>query len=348
MVKGYNDMSSPTPPAPWPPGSFRAPALTEMPGVSGVSDPPEISVGKQPTIQLDYDGRGMPLPYSVAGQPWEEQLADDNEFTVPMPSLKRPSVFSMAERGWQGAAQRSGRFGGREWVSLLLGIGAFVVVVSVLVAVVLAQALSAGGASSHSNTQASLPAQSHVQLSPTATTAPTPTVTVAPPSIVTTFVTLDTSTQGSWQGVYGAVGYAVVADTQQLPSTIQVTPNGASEFTWAASTTDPRAVQKPSNPADRVAACWYSNSSFTIDVNITDGQTYQMALYLLDWDQQSRVEAVSVLDPTTGAVLDTHNVAAFADGQYLVWNVRGHVTLQITNQAGSINAVVGGIFFASV
>ena len=177
-----------------------------------------------------------------------------------------------------------------------------------------------------------------------ATLAPSPT---APPSTNSAvFVATDTTTLGSWQDVYGAAGYVIAPDTQQLPDALQVAPDNASQFTWADSTSDPRGLQKADLSADRIAACWYSPISFTIDVNITDGQIYQLALYLVDWDQLNRAERVDVLDPDSNTLLDGRNVTAFGSGVYLVWKVRGHITLQITNDPGSTNAVVSGLFFA--
>lgn len=186
-----------------------------------------------------------------------------------------------------------------------------------------------------------------------ATATPLPTITPTPspaaPATTVTFAALDTNTQGNWQGTYGSAGYVLAGDdTQQLPSSIQVTPSGAAPYTWAASTDDDRALVKPENTDDRIAACWYAPTSFTIDVNITDGQTYQLALYALDWDQQNRVETISIVDPSTGAALDTRPVSDFGNGEYLVWQVRGHVTIQVINAADSLNAVVSGLFFAPV
>ncbi|HZY83286.1 MAG TPA: hypothetical protein VFE78_00535, partial [Gemmataceae bacterium] len=122
---------------------------------------------------------------------------------------------------------------------------------------------------------------------------------------------------------------------------------GNSQYTWAASTADPRALQKPAAPADRIAAAWYSTSSFTVDVNITDGATHQVALYLLDWDGIGRSEQVDVLDGTTGKVLDTRTVNGFFGGEYLVWDVSGDVAFRLTRQAGN-NAVLSGLFFDPV
>lgn len=220
------------------------------------------------------------------------------------------------------------------------------------------------------------PSAAHQTFAPTATVVPTatiaPTTTLAPtatasasatpsvtPSVTATatgspgpsvstasFATADTSTQGSWQGVYGGAGYSVVADAQQLPSAIQLAASGASVRTWQSSTGDSRALQKPGFPLDRIAACWYSTGTFTLDLNITDGKTYQVALYLLDWDQLGRIETVSLVDPSSGTTLDSRNLSDFSNGEYLVWTVSGHVTIQIANGSNSPDAVVSGLFLA--
>ena len=94
----------------------------------------------------------------------------------------------------------------------------------------------------------------------------------------------------------------------------------------------------------RIAACWFSGSSFNVDVNLTDQGSHRVALYLLDWDSNARVTRVDVLDAATQQVLDTRTVAGFTGGQHLVWNVQGHVVFRFTN-AGGPNAVLSGIFF---
>ena len=81
-----------------------------------------------------------------------------------------------------------------------------------------------------------------------------------------------------------------------------------------------------------------------MDVNLTDGQTHNLELYLLDWDSNSRVEQVQVSDATTGAVLDTQSVSSFHSGVYLDYAVSGHVSISFTTQAGA-NAVLSGLFF---
>ena len=90
------------------------------------------------------------------------------------------------------------------------------------------------------------------------------TVTLAP--VVTTglaaFVGLDTTIQGNWKGVYGANGYNIINDTVAYPSYVTVTPSGVNATTWVGSSTDVRALLKAASSTDRIAATWYTSSSF--------------------------------------------------------------------------------------
>jgi hypothetical protein len=172
---------------------------------------------------------------------------------------------------------------------------------------------------------------------------------VGNPTAVAGFVKVDTTTQGTWTSACGADGYNVSQDsTVKTPSYAQVGFSNQSNYTWASSTTDVRALQKPENLSDRIAGTWYTNgvSNFTIDVNLTDGNTHQVALYALDWDSTSRAETIKVLDAGTGTVLDTRVLSAgsFHNGEYLVWNIKGHVKFEV-DYNGGYNAVISGIFF---
>ncbi|MGD0302075.1 MAG: SBBP repeat-containing protein, partial [Bryobacteraceae bacterium] len=165
--------------------------------------------------------------------------------------------------------------------------------------------------------------------------------TVVTSNSAATFVKLDTTTQGSWVGTYGANGYIVIGDLTLNPSYVTPTESGETQAVWAASTSDVRALQKASNPASRIAGLWYTYSSFTVSLNITDGKTHQVALYCLDWDTTARRQTVQVLDGN-GNVLNTQSLtSSFNGGVYLVWNVSGNVQLRVTLTAGA-NAVATG------
>jgi hypothetical protein len=157
------------------------------------------------------------------------------------------------------------------------------------------------------------------------------------------FISQDSSTQGSWHGVYGADGYWISQDSQSQPKYGTAAVENQRNYTWASSTSDPRALQTGSG-SGRIASTWYSTSTFSLTVNVTDGNPHQVALYLLDWDSKNRAETVQVVDAASGIVLDTRPVSNFSGGVYLLWNVWGSVVFNVTDISGP-NSVVSGLFF---
>jgi hypothetical protein len=171
--------------------------------------------------------------------------------------------------------------------------------------------------------------------------------TVAPAGSNASFVQTDTTTQGSWRNAYGADGYDIATDTSfgnpKLPSYATLGITGASTWTWAASTTDVRALQNSAN-IGQIAAAWYSSTSMSFNLNLNDGQSHEVSLYAVDWDNKGRSELVQIIDPTTGKVLDTEAIGQFQGGAYLTWNLTGNLVIKVTS-VGAANAVVSGLFF---
>ena len=165
----------------------------------------------------------------------------------------------------------------------------------------------------------------------------------APAGNSATFVRTDTTTRGTWKGVYGAAGHVLAGETAAPPQWAAVTPPAASTWVWAGSTTDTRALQRPAG-SDRSAVCWYGTGSYLFDLNLADGALHEVALYLIDFDNYARTQRVEVLDAVTNAVLDSRDVSAFSGGQYLLWRLSGRVRIRITH-TGGINAVASGLFF---
>ncbi len=160
-----------------------------------------------------------------------------------------------------------------------------------------------------------------------------------------TYTGLDTTTQGTWTGKYGSNGELIANDLNDPPSFATVSFTADSLYTWAASTTDVRALQTSSGASTRTATCYFSHatSSFTINLNLTDGNTHRIALYLVDWDSTVRTQTISILDANSQAVLSTQAYSGFHNGEYAIWNIKGNVLIQVTHTGGA-NAVVSGIF----
>ena len=116
---------------------------------------------------------------------------------------------------------------------------------------------------------------------------------------------------------------------------------------------------------------WYSLTTFTVDIAITDGLPHKLSIYLgracsarrcrsksvvtqlsapngYIWDHTTRRQTITVQDANTGVVLDTQSLSSsFNGGLYLSWTITGHVKLVFTNIGASPNAVVSGLFFDS-
>jgi hypothetical protein len=173
--------------------------------------------------------------------------------------------------------------------------------------------------------------------------AATLTVTVAGATAGAVFLSTDGTTRGAWSGKYGTQGSSITSLTSNLPSYAQVVFTGASAWNNGASS-DPAALQTGTGG---IMSCWYGATQFSIDLNLTDGATHQVALYVVDWLTGGRAETITVTDAATAALLNSQSVTSFVTGQYLVWNVQGHVKITITRSAGP-NAVLSGIFLDPV
>ena len=164
-----------------------------------------------------------------------------------------------------------------------------------------------------------------------------------------TFVKTDTTTQGNWIGTYGADGYDLVGGPSSVPSYVtSLTASRNSTYVWSADTTDVRGLENPSSPSpstNRIAAAWYSSTSFTVTIGLTGGP-HDIALYAVDWDKGGRREKITISDAATGSVMDTETLSSFSGGVYEVWTISGHVKITITNLAGP-NAVLSGLFFGT-
>ena len=166
-----------------------------------------------------------------------------------------------------------------------------------------------------------------------------------------TFVEADDTTQGNWKGVYGADGYNIFEDEVNDPSYAVVSPSGNTPYTELdhalTSSPDVHWLQKAATGStERNFSSWFSETDFTLDINLTDGQEHRVALYCLDWDDDKRAQRLEVFDAGSNDLLDRQDVDKFSAGRYLVWRLKGHVRIKVSHKGPPhSNAVVSGLFF---
>ena len=96
--------------------------------------------------------------------------------------------------------------------------------------------------------------------------------------------------------MYGGEGAVVINDSSTVPAGASVNPSGNSLYTWTSISSDPRALQRAAS--GRIAAVWYAEAHFDIEVSMADANARQFALYCLDWDSGGlRGQRVDVYDP---------------------------------------------------
>lgn len=159
------------------------------------------------------------------------------------------------------------------------------------------------------------------------------------------FVRADAATSGNWIGAYGSQGQFVQGDTANFPLFVHVgLANGYENLVYS-TTTDPAALQRLSNPADRIVNHIATSDIMALDLNFVDGQAHRTSFYMTDADRRGRAQVVQLFDAETGRLLDARSISRFQNGQYLTYDLSGHVQLRIVNINPRSTAVLDGIFF---
>ena len=73
---------------------------------------------------------------------------------------------------------------------------------------------------------------------------------------------------------------------------------------------------------------------FNISLNLTAGQSHEVSLYAVDWDNRGRSERIDVLDAASGRSLNSETLSSFSGGEYLSWTLSGNVKLEIHAAGG--------------
>jgi hypothetical protein len=163
------------------------------------------------------------------------------------------------------------------------------------------------------------------------------------------FVGTDTTTQGTWLTVFGALGYykmetAAKTLVSSLPSGLTVTVTGATTTASATGTTDVRDLLRVDGTT-RDTVIWFSTTNFTLRVTPSDSITRRLRTYLLDRAAGSRVQTIDVKDHGTGTTLDTRTASGFSTGVWYAWDVSGDIDIVFTFVSGTAtNAVSSGLF----
>ena len=154
----------------------------------------------------------------------------------------------------------------------------------------------------------------------------------------------NTTTRGTWPGVYGSRGWVVAGEGASASSAVAISPVNGTLGIWANPSTSLRALRKTPPSLYRIAAGWEGASQVTVEINAKDSNPVQVAAYFLDWQTTPRSQTIEFLD-IAGTVLSQSTVSAFQNGVYGVWTITGRVRLRITEGTPGRGVTLSGIFF---
>ena len=168
------------------------------------------------------------------------------------------------------------------------------------------------------------------------------------------FTHYDMTTEGNWKGVYGQEGYDIVGDTSSFPSHLKYVPTAFDTnktpsfgnspylppltFIYPVAPTSTEYLLKATSN-ERVDAYWRVGQA-EIDLNLTDGQEHQVALYFL---RRGSYQGIIEIQDINGKLLDRRTYySSTTEGRYAVWKVSGHVRMLLSADTGVVPMV--GLF----
>ena len=155
-----------------------------------------------------------------------------------------------------------------------------------------------------------------------------------------TYLGVDTTTSGNWIGQYGSEGYIIPNSSTDLPNYVQlrVTADIANN-----TCSDSRCLETE----DRLSRTWNSwqASTFTIDINISDGKKHKISLYAYDSFHSGDIQNFTIKAANSSAILSSQDLSSFFNGVYQIWEISGHVTIVVRGTTPPIPAIINGLFF---
>jgi uncharacterized protein (TIGR03790 family) len=86
-------------------------------------------------------------------------------------------------------------------------------------------------------------------------------------------------------------------------------------------------------------------STFTLDINLSDGKTHKISLYAYDSLHTGDIQNFTIKAANGGAILASQDLSSFFNGVYQIWEISGHVTIVVRGTTSPIPAIINGLFF---
>jgi hypothetical protein len=167
------------------------------------------------------------------------------------------------------------------------------------------------------------------------------------------FLRTDTSTKGSWAGVYGQEGFILLQyfygrDLQFIPDYVYKVTYGnmkGHQFSSWNSSTVSSLNPNPISSQKKYLGGLETESTDSIELYVNDKQRRQLALYFCDFDKKHRKQDIEILDLSGNSIVPQKQLANFEKGEWLLYNFSGNIRIRMTNQNKQTTAVISALLF---
>jgi hypothetical protein len=158
----------------------------------------------------------------------------------------------------------------------------------------------------------------------------------------------DRETKGDWIGKYGAEGYILPAIATNLPAYVTFTgERWLFVYGLDFSDDEPETLLYP-DAQHRFLMSWFNKNRVPMKLSLrfNDSRIHRVSFYMLDYHRGDRNGTVSVVDPLTGAALDSIHFEDCSSGEYVTVDVRNYADIFISPEfPDQFEVPLNGIFF---
>lgn len=166
----------------------------------------------------------------------------------------------------------------------------------------------------------------------------------------------DSLTSGNWKDKYGKEGFILFnylgsnKHLQRLPAYVSSVKLRNEDNVHFEPQADNRILSDTSGALGNFGAVVTKDpaptlQTMTMDIQVKDTQTHQMALCFLDWNNKERRSAIEIFDAKTLKLISpVQLIKNYQNGKYLIFNYSGSIRIRINHVRGE-NAAVSGMFF---
>jgi hypothetical protein len=162
------------------------------------------------------------------------------------------------------------------------------------------------------------------------------------PKVPAAYSTFDADIGGNWISHYGSKGFLIASEPNRASAVFGAITNGT-YWVWENPSNSPLA-QQTSDGTRQVAACWYSDTTMSLPINLNDNQIHLLSVYCMDFEGKNIEEYIQIVGSDGWADWPVF-IGSYANrGVYVTFLFKGPAVLTVKPRSGSTYASFSGVY----